>query len=105
MEEPRAVILLFASGKLVCTGARKEEDVHRAISKLHQKLEEKKLISARWRLAENGRQRKYYRLTAKGHKALAANFNQWQMLTSVMGKVLGSAERLLPEAQLKVSII
>jgi len=44
MDEPKVVILLFASGKLVCTGATKEEDVHEAISKLHKKLEEEELI-------------------------------------------------------------
>ncbi|MCW4001653.1 MAG: TATA-box-binding protein [Candidatus Bathyarchaeota archaeon] len=44
MDEPKVVILLFASGKLVCTGARKEEDVHKAIGKLHRKLEEEELI-------------------------------------------------------------
>ncbi len=44
MDEPKVVILLFASGKLVCTGATKEEDVHEAVNKLHQKLEEEDLI-------------------------------------------------------------
>ncbi len=44
MDEPKVVILLFASGNLVCTGAKKEEDVHEAITKLHKKLEEEGLI-------------------------------------------------------------
>jgi len=44
MDEPKVVILLFASGKLVCTGAKKEEDVHEAVAKLHKKLEEEELI-------------------------------------------------------------
>ena len=44
MEEPKVVILLFASGKLVCTGATKEEDVYSAVAKLHKELEEKELI-------------------------------------------------------------
>jgi transcription initiation factor TFIID TATA-box-binding protein len=44
MDEPKVVILIFASGKLVCTGAKKEEDVHEAITKLHKKLEEEELI-------------------------------------------------------------
>jgi transcription initiation factor TFIID TATA-box-binding protein len=44
MDEPKVVILLFASGKLVCTGARKEEDVYEAVSKLHKTLEEEELI-------------------------------------------------------------
>jgi transcription initiation factor TFIID TATA-box-binding protein len=44
MDEPKVVILLFASGKLVCTGATKEEDVYEAVAKLHKNLEEKELI-------------------------------------------------------------
>jgi len=44
MDEPKVVILLFASGKLVCTGAKKEENVYEAVSKLHKKLEEEELI-------------------------------------------------------------
>ncbi len=63
------------------------------------RLEERKIISAKWHLAENGRRRKYYRLTAKGRKILAGNRQQWQMLVSVMGKVLGHAENLLPNLE------
>ena len=44
MEEPKVVILLFASGKLVCTGAKKEEDVYVAVDQLHVLLEDKALI-------------------------------------------------------------
>jgi transcription initiation factor TFIID TATA-box-binding protein len=44
MDEPRVVILLFATGKLVCTGAKSEQDVHDAVHKLHASLEEKNLI-------------------------------------------------------------
>jgi transcription initiation factor TFIID TATA-box-binding protein len=44
MDEPKVVILLFASGKLVCTGATKEDDVHEAIDKLRQQLEKNDLI-------------------------------------------------------------
>ena len=44
MDDPKVVILLFASGKLVCTGAKKEEDVYIAVEKLHRKLEEEGLI-------------------------------------------------------------
>ncbi len=44
MDEPKVVILLFASGKLVCTGAKREEDVYLAVNKLHQRLEDQKLI-------------------------------------------------------------
>jgi transcription initiation factor TFIID TATA-box-binding protein len=44
MDEPKVVILLFASGKLVCTGAKKEQDVYDAVYKLHKILEEQDLI-------------------------------------------------------------
>ena len=45
MDDPKVVILLFASGKLVCTGAKKEGEVHRAVGILQKTLEEKELIS------------------------------------------------------------
>ena len=44
MDEPKVVILLFASGKLVCTGAKREEEVFTAVNKLHQNLEDELLI-------------------------------------------------------------
>jgi len=44
MAVPKVVILLFASGKLVCTGAKKEEDVYEAVTKLHETLELEDLI-------------------------------------------------------------
>lgn len=49
MDDPKVVILLFASGKLVCTGAKKESDVYKAVSKLHQNLEDQKIM----RIEEN----------------------------------------------------
>ncbi|MCH2604764.1 MAG: TATA-box-binding protein [Candidatus Nitrosopelagicus sp.] len=44
MLDPKTVILLFASGKLVCTGAKKEADVYRSVHNLHATLEEKELM-------------------------------------------------------------
>jgi transcription initiation factor TFIID TATA-box-binding protein len=44
MDEPKVVILIFASGNLVCTGAKKEQDVYDAVQKLHASLEEQNLI-------------------------------------------------------------
>jgi len=44
MDEPKVVILLFASGKLVCTGAKREDDVFEAVEKLHKILEDQDLI-------------------------------------------------------------
>ncbi|RJS83985.1 TATA box-binding protein [Candidatus Bathyarchaeota archaeon] len=34
MEDPKVVFLIFSSGKLVCAGAKKEEEVYRAVDKL-----------------------------------------------------------------------
>ena len=44
VDEPKVVFLIFVSGKLVCTGATKEEDVYEAVTKLHQDLEKNGLI-------------------------------------------------------------
>jgi transcription initiation factor TFIID TATA-box-binding protein len=44
MDQPKVVILIFASGNLVCTGAKKEQDVYYAVHKLHVSLEEQNLI-------------------------------------------------------------
>lgn len=44
MDVPKVVILLFASGKLVCTGAKMEEAVYIAVDKLHKRLEKEELI-------------------------------------------------------------
>ncbi len=44
MDDPKVVILLFASGKLVCTGAKREDDVYQAVSRLHQRLEDEDMI-------------------------------------------------------------
>lgn len=44
MDDPKVVILIFASGKLVCTGAKNEEEVSVAVTKLQETLEKKELI-------------------------------------------------------------
>lgn len=44
MGEPKVVMLLFASGKLVCTGAKHEDMVKEAVEKLHEILQDFDLI-------------------------------------------------------------
>lgn len=44
MNEPKVVMLLFASGKAVITGAKREEDVYSAAEKLYRKLEDNGLF-------------------------------------------------------------
>lgn len=56
---------------------------------LHQ-LERKDQIRSEWRRAENGRERKYYSLTAKGRKAVAHYEKRWHRLTLAIGAILES---------------
>jgi len=44
MDEPKVVFLIFSAGKLVCVGAKREEDVYEAVGKLQVILEEHDLI-------------------------------------------------------------
>ena len=44
MKEPKVVMLLFASGKLVCTGAKHEDMIKEAVEKLHKTLQDYDLI-------------------------------------------------------------
>ena len=44
MGEPKVVILVFASGSLVITGAKMEQQVYDAVHRLHGSLEEQNLI-------------------------------------------------------------
>jgi transcription initiation factor TFIID TATA-box-binding protein len=38
IDKPKVVVLLFGSGKLVCTGARKPQDVEAAVNKITEEL-------------------------------------------------------------------
>ncbi|MEM2899865.1 MAG: TATA-box-binding protein [Thermoplasmata archaeon] len=38
IDEPKVVALLFGSGKIVCTGARKVEDVEKAVNNIYNEL-------------------------------------------------------------------
>jgi transcription initiation factor TFIID TATA-box-binding protein len=44
IEEPRVVVLLFGSGKLVCTGARRPSDVTLAVEKITRELQDAGLL-------------------------------------------------------------
>ena len=40
MQDPKTVLLLFASGKLVCTGAKSKEMVHESVAKVYEVLDD-----------------------------------------------------------------
>jgi len=44
LDDPRVVLLLFSSGKMVVTGAKKEEEVSRAVKRVYEELKEKGCI-------------------------------------------------------------
>ena len=45
MLDPKTVILIFASGKLVCVGAKRAEEIHHSVNLIHSELEEKNLMT------------------------------------------------------------
>ena len=44
IDDPKVVFLVFSAGKLVCVGAKKEDQVYKAVDKIQKLLEEKDLI-------------------------------------------------------------
>jgi PadR family transcriptional regulator len=62
-------------------------------------LEAKGLIEAAWQEADSGRRRKYYRLTDKGARKLAADTKEWRALAGAMQAlgILGGQETPQPQ--------
>ena len=58
--------------------------IYAALVRLHQKA----WISAEWGTSDNNRKAKYYSITHRGRKQLAADVAYWQRLADVMGRVL-----------------
>ncbi|MFB6490992.1 MAG: TATA-box-binding protein [Thermoproteus sp. AZ2] len=54
MTDPRVVMLIFGSGKIVCTGAKSENDVAVAVRRLYDKLKELGVLYAEAAPAEEG---------------------------------------------------
>ena len=44
MKEPKVVLLIFSSGNIVCTGARKESQVKEAVDKIYEILKERGVL-------------------------------------------------------------
>ncbi|HEY9383326.1 MAG TPA: PadR family transcriptional regulator [Gemmatimonadales bacterium] len=56
-----------------------------------QRLEAQRLVRAEWGVSENGRRARYYELTPRGRKELAAATSRWRAMTAAIGRVLGPA--------------
>jgi PadR family transcriptional regulator PadR len=52
------------------------------------RMEEKGWIEAEWKVTENNRRAKYYSLTRQGRKQLAAEQEQWERMTTIIGLVM-----------------
>ena len=57
------------------------------------RLVQKKWISASWGTSENNRKAKFYSITKSGRKQLAAETENWERVSGVIGKVLQLAPR------------
>jgi transcription initiation factor TFIID TATA-box-binding protein len=44
MKSPNVVFLIFSTGKIVCAGAKKEEDIYEAVENLRRRLEESEVL-------------------------------------------------------------
>lgn len=52
------------------------------------RLERKELVEAEWGVSELGRRAKFYRLTARGRRQLAAQTAEWARFATAVSKVL-----------------
>jgi PadR family transcriptional regulator PadR len=57
------------------------------------RLVQKRWISAEWGASENNRKAKYYSITKAGRKQLAAEAENWNRVSSTIGRLLGLGTR------------
>src|SRR6516165_1643560 len=57
------------------------------------RLEAKGWVAASWELSDKGKRARFYRLTPRGRKQLAAEQSQWQAFSRAMGLILNPADQ------------
>src|ERR1700722_19304344 len=55
------------------------------------KLVKEGMIRAQWQAAENGRERKYYYITAKGRTSLSRDVTHWNTFHALVGRLAGGS--------------
>jgi transcriptional regulator len=55
------------------------------------RLELQHWIASRWGMSENNRRARFYSITAKGRKRLAAETERWEQLSALVGRFLRPA--------------
>jgi PadR family transcriptional regulator, regulatory protein PadR len=76
--------------------ARRIEQVSRDVLQLNEgtvytsllRLLQQKWIAAEWGTSDNNRKAKFYSITARGEKQLAIETENWERISSVVGRVL-----------------
>ena len=58
------------------------------------RLVQKRWISTKWGTSENNRKAKFYSITKAGRKQLAAEADNWERLSGVIGRLLRLATRV-----------
>ena len=56
-----------------------------------QRLEDRGLVAAEWRLSENNRRARYYKLTAAGRQELRAQTTSWLQYAGAVTQILQAA--------------
>ena len=56
------------------------------------RLEKRGWLTAEWGESENGRQAKFYKLSAKGHKQLQAEESNWERLAQAVTQIMQTAQ-------------
>lgn len=78
--------------QMICELARRSEDTFAlkegTLYPILHSLEAEKLVTAREREAENGRKRRYYRITKKGLKALEEKKAEWAFFAEKVNAVV-----------------
>lgn len=69
-------VRLLSGGRIEWTDGMLYPVLHR--------LERAQLVDARWGESENGRRRRYYRLSSAGERALAAEREEWQAVDATL---------------------
>ena len=57
------------------------------------RLEAKGWIAASWELSDKGKRARYYRLTPRGRKQLAAEQSKWETFSRAMGLILSPVDQ------------
>ena len=55
------------------------------------RLQQRGLIGSEWGTSDNNRRAKFYALTRRGRKALAAQTETWERLSAVMSRILAAS--------------